>query len=134
VTDIWDDPDLITPSNFVKFENVGDKVVGEVLAVQRGNDFNGKPCPQIIVRTDDGEERTVTAGQAQLRAKLADPEHGRPRPGDRIAIVFTRTEKVDKGTLKHFDVQVKRGAGVVSAPVESDAAAGGSGLAAADLL
>lgn len=130
MTDIWDDPDMITPSNFVKFETIGDKVVGEVLAVQRAQDFNGQPCPQLIIRTDEGEERTVTAGQAQLRAKLADPEHGRPRPGDRIAIVFSRTEKVDKGTLKCFDVQVKRGGPVAAA------AAGESngGLSAADLL
>lgn len=131
MSDIYDDPEIVTASNFVKFENVGDKVVGDVLAVTRGQDFNGKPAVVLIVRDDSGEEKAVTCGQAQLRVKISDPVNGRPRAGDRIAIVFTKTEKVDKGTLKHFDVQVKRGGAVgVTAAAESAS----SGVSASDLI
>jgi hypothetical protein len=104
---------------FVSWDNVGDEVVGDVIGKGMGQDFNGNPCPQLVIRTDDGAETTVTAGQAQLRAKLLE---GKPQVGDRIRIVFTQSEKRDGGkTLKHFEVTIKSGG--AKSPVTEEAVA-----------
>jgi len=105
---IWDDPTIRPTGEYVKFENVGDSVAGEVLAITVHTFEDGKRAPKLVIRTDSGEERTVTAGQMQLAAKLAE---ARPEAGDRIAIVHTGVERRSGGkTLKQFDVTVKRGA------------------------
>lgn len=104
---VWDDPDLRVGGEFVKFENVGDTVSGTVNAVRAHRFDDGSVAPQILLTTDDGEERTVTAGQVRLKAELATQ---RPEPGDHVVIQFTQEEKRSGGkTLKHFTVQVTRG-------------------------
>jgi hypothetical protein len=105
MSDFWDE--FQSNGDFVAFKNYGDAVVGEVLAVRKANDFNGNPCPELIVRTDAGDEKTVTAGQVMLKAALAD---ARPTKGDRVAIVYTHDGegKPGKAPAKCFDVQVKR--------------------------
>ena len=113
---IWDDPDLRVGGEFVKFENVGDSVSGTVTAVRAHRFDDGSVAPQILLTTDDGEERTVTAGQVRLKAELAAQ---RPEAGDHIAITFTEEERRSGGkTLKHFSVKVARGGGsaVTSTP------------------
>ena len=102
--DEWDD---LPSGDFAKWENAGDTVVGTVTAKSIGRTLNNEPCPQLSIRTDDGRDVIVTAAQAHLSAQLRS---AKPKVGDRIAIVFTGTEKRDGGkTLKKFDVQVKAG-------------------------
>ncbi len=107
---IWDDPELRVGGEFVSFENVGDTVSGTLNAV-RAHRFspNEAAVPQLLLTTDDGEEKTVTAGQVRLKAELAAQ---RPEPGDHLKITLTDIEKRQGGkTLKHFTVEVRRGGG-----------------------
>lgn len=111
---VWDDPDLRVGGEFVRFENVGDAVSGTINAVRAHRFDDGSVAPQILLTTDSGEERTVTAGQVRLKAELAMQ---RPEPGDHITITHTEVEKRSGGkTLKHFKVEVSRG-GAAPAPV-----------------
>lgn len=117
---VWDDPDLRVGGEFVKFENVGDTVTGTVNAVRAHRFDDGSVAPQVLITTDTGEERTITAGQVRLKAELAAQ---RPEPGDHITITHTEVEKRSGGkTLKHFTVQVNRG-GQTAAPVAATAPA-----------
>lgn len=100
---IWDDPDLQVNDDYVKFENAGDTVTGEIIAT-RIHRFDDKAVPQLVLRCDDGVERTVTAGQARLKAILSEL---RPTEGQTITITMTNLEKRQGGkTLKHFEVDV----------------------------
>lgn len=104
---VWDDPTIRSTGDYVRFDAVGDSVAGEIVAISVHTFEDGKRAPKLVIRTDDGE-RTLTAGQMQLLAKLAE---ARPEVGDRIAIVHTGVERRSGGkTLKQFDVTVKRGA------------------------
>lgn len=110
---IWDDAELRAGGEFVKFDNVGDEVVGVITAIAVHRWDDGSVCPKLHLTTDDGEDRTLTAGQVQLKAKLAEL---RPEVGDRIRVKFTQNEKRAGGkTLKHFEVDVKRGGGTAVA-------------------
>lgn len=107
---IWDDPELRSGGEFISFETVGDSVSGTLNAV-RAHRFspNEAAVPQLLLTTDDGEEKTVTAGQVRLKAELAAQ---RPEAGDHITISLTDIEKRQGGkTLKHFKVDVRRGGG-----------------------
>ena len=99
---------LATPTGaYVKWETPGDEIVGDVTSVTVGEDMNGKACPVIGVRLDDGEDRIISASQAMLKSLMV--EH-RPLPGDRIKVVFSKVEKRDGGkTLKVFEVTVAHG-------------------------
>lgn len=111
---VWDDPDLRVGGEFVKFENVGDTISGTINAVRAHRFDDGSVAPQILLTSDSGEERTVTAGQVRLKAELATQ---RPEPGDHVTITHTEVEKRSGGkTLKHFTVSVNRG-GAAAAPV-----------------
>ena len=116
---IWDDPDLRVGGEFFKFDNVGDSIAGTVNAVRAHRFDDGSVAPQVMLTTDDGEEKTVTAGQVRLKAALAEQ---RPEAGDHISVTFTENEKRAGGkTLKHFDVKVTRGG--APAPAAAPAAA-----------
>ena len=105
-TNVWDDPDMKTNSDFVKFETVGDTCTGKILNITKKVWDDGTVSPQLTLDTAEGE-RTLTAGQARLKAALAEQ---RPAIGDTIKVTFTSLEKrVGGKTLKHFDVAVKRG-------------------------
>lgn len=105
---VWDDPELRTGGEFVKFEQPGDQIAGTITAIRKHRFDDGNVVPQIILTADDGEERTLTAGQVRLKAALAEQ---RPDVGDHITVVYERQEKRAGGkTLKHFAVTVKRGA------------------------
>lgn len=99
--------------DYLKWETVGQSVIGTITAKRAGTDFNGHPCPQMDINTDDGETVTLNAGQAQLKALILDAN---PQVGDRIAITFSGEEKVEKGMKKVFDVAVKAGDGTTPAP------------------
>lgn len=107
MSDIWDDPDLRPDGDYVKFEEPGDSVTGDVIGVGKHTFPDGKVCAKLTIRTDEGEDKTLTAGQVRLVAELREK---RPTIGDRIRVVFTEVEKRPGGkTMKHFTVDVKRG-------------------------
>lgn len=120
--DIWDE--FQTTGDWITFNDVGDKVVGTVKAIRRGEDFNHKPCPELIIDVDNEGEKTLTAGQVMLKSALAEK---RPQVGDRIAIVYSGVgeAKPGKAPAKLFDVTTKTG-------TTSTAPAGG--VSADDLL
>jgi hypothetical protein len=119
---IWDDPELRTAGNFVKFEKVGDTINGVVTAVKRHRFDDGNLVPQVELRCSDGEERTLTAGQTRLKLALVEQ---RPDVGDELTVTLTQIEKRAGGkTLKHFDVKVVRGDGTVPAPAGAKATVG----------
>lgn len=108
-TSVWDNPELKVGGEFVKFDNVGDTISGTISAIRAHKFDDGSVAPQILLVTDDGEERTVTAGQIRLKTALAEQ---RPEASDHITITYTQNEKRAGGkTLKHFDLVVKRGTG-----------------------
>lgn len=118
---VWDEPDMRPDSNFVKFETIGDKVVGDIDGITIHTFPDGKRAPKLFIRDDSGEVQTLTAGQFELKTKLAEL---RPDVGDRIAIVYTASEKLEGGkTLKRFDVTVKRGGATAPVPVAAAVAA-----------
>lgn len=118
---VWDDPEIKAGGEFVKLENVGDTVSGTITAVRTHRFDDGKVVPQILLATDDGEERTLTAGQVRLKAELAAQ---RPEAGDHLKVTLSDIEKRAGGkTLKHFTVEVQRGGGVPATPPAAPAAA-----------
>jgi hypothetical protein len=132
MTSLWDDPELRTGGEFVKFDNIGDAVAGQITAVRAHRWDDGSVSPQILLVTDDGEEKTVTAGQVRLKAALAEK---RPEAGDHLTIRLTDIERRSGGkTLKHFSVDVAPGEHRVpgeSAPVTPAAAVDPQAAAAA---
>ena len=120
---IWDDPELHVSDDYVKFETPGDTITGTITAL-RIHRFDDKPVPQIVIRTPEGHDRTVTGGQARLKALLTEK---RPDVGDTITITMTNVEKRAGGkTLKHFEVEVGKGTGpapAAAAPAAADPAA-----------
>jgi hypothetical protein len=112
---VWDDPELRAGGEFVKLENKGDKISGLVTAIRSHRFDDGGVVPQVLFVDDEtGEERTWTAGQIQAKRKLAEQ---RPEAGDWFSAELTDVEKRSGGkTLKHIDVQVKRG----GKPVQAD--------------
>lgn len=134
---IWDDPEIKTGGEFVTFETVGDTVSGTINAIRTHRFDDGKVVPQILLTTDDGEEKTLTAGQVRLKAELAEE---RPEAGDHLKVKLSEIEKRSGGkTLKHFEVTVTRGgapatvappaAAPAAAPVAIDASAAAAALA-----
>lgn len=110
---IWDDPELKTAGNFVKFDKVGDTVSGVVTGIRRHRFDDGNLVPQVELRCSDGEERTLTAGQTRLKLALVEQ---RPEVGDELSVTLTQIEKRSGGkTLKHFEVKIVRGDGSVPA-------------------
>lgn len=116
---IWDDPELRSSDDYIKFDQVGDTVTGKIIAVKKHTFDDGKAVPQLLLDVD-GDEKTLTAGQVQLKAKLAEL---RPGAGDVITVTLSNIEKRSGGkTLKHFDVNV--GGTTAAAPaVDAQAAA-----------
>lgn len=110
----------------LKFDTPGTSIVGTITRIRVANFAEG-PVPELWIRPDDGEERSVLASQVRLQTKLAEL---RPASGDRIAIVYTGNEessKPGKSPAKLFDVDVKKGTGTPPA-----ANGGNGGAPAAD--
>jgi hypothetical protein len=119
---VWDDPDLKTGGEFISFENIGDTASGVINAIRTHRFDDGKVVPQILLTTDDGEERTLTAGQVRLKAELAEK---RPEAGDHLKVTLSDIEKRSGGkTLKHFTVEVNHGGApaVATTPASAPAA------------
>ena len=114
--DPWDG---LSSGNFVKWETIGQEVVGDIIGKTTGEDLKGNKVPQLVIRLDDDTEVTIGGSQAQLKAKLLE---GRPQVGDRIKIKLTEiTRPAADKTLKHFDVVIKSGG--AKNPVVTPAAA-----------
>lgn len=117
---VWDLPEIRSGGDFIKLENVGDTVAGTITAIRAHRFDDGKVVPQILLVTDDGEEKTLSAGQVRLKAELAEK---RPEAGDHLTITLTNIEKRAGGrTLKHFQVEIKPGAGQQTAPAAAPVA------------
>lgn len=120
---VWDDPELRAGGDFITFETVGDTAAGTVQAIRVKRWDDGKVSPEILLTTDDGEEKTLTAGQIKLKTLLAEQ---RPEVGDHITVKLTDIEKRSGGkTLKHFSLDIRRGGGAAPAPAAAPAQAGG---------
>ena len=120
MSSVWDDPEIRTGGDFVKFDNVGDTVTGLITGIKAHRFDGGKVVPQLFLDVS-GEERTLTAGQVRLKAELATQ---RPEVGDTLTVTLSEVEKRAGGkTLKHFDVQVGRGGAPAAAPAATPAAA-----------
>ena len=105
--------DYTGTSDYVRFENPGDQVVGTIKEIREGSDFNGNPCPELILEVgDDADEITLTVGWAMLKRLLAEQ---RPQVGQRIRVTYTGDERTEKGgTMKVFTLDVKDGEPLVN--------------------
>jgi len=114
---VWDDPEMRVASDYASFNEVGDSVSGVVTGVYAHRFDDGKVVPKIMLDTSNGEI-ALTAGQVRLKAALAEQ---RPEIGDTLTVKLTEIEKRAGGkTLKHFDVNVAKGAGAPVAAAPSD--------------
>lgn len=128
-TSIWDDADLKTNDDYIKFDQVGDTVTGKILSIKKHTFDDGKAVPQLLLDVA-GEEKTLTAGQIRLKAELAEK---RPGVGDVLTVTLSDIEKRSGGkTLKHFTVTLG-GAPATSAPPAAEAIAIDTTAAAAAL-
>jgi hypothetical protein len=111
----FDYDNYLDSGDFVKFTNVGDQIVGVIKEIREGKDFNGSPCPELILETEDGEEKTLTAGQVRLKALLAEK---RPQVGDKVRITYSGVGAASPGKAppKEFTVEVKAGPHEISQP------------------
>jgi hypothetical protein len=124
---VWDE--VSAGGDYVRFDKVGDSVAGTVTAVRAQRWDDGTVSPQLLLVTDDGEEKTVTAGAIRLKMALAEK---RPDKGDHIRITLTDEEKRGGGkTLRHWDVQVTPGNGAAPAAAAPAPAAAAPAPAAA---
>lgn len=119
---IWDDKDISSTGDYVRFETVGDGVEGTIVNLERHtftDDETGEKrvSPKLTIACTDGTEKILTAGQVRLRLKLVEL---RPDVGDYLKVTMTELEKRGKKTLKHFDVTHRPGNGTVpSAPAKA---------------
>lgn len=101
--DIYDDPDLQVGGSFVnwKEEGIGTKVSGRVVAARRGKDFNGDPCPELIIDTGAAGERTITAGQYDLKRQIMSQK---PIPGQFFSAEYVsdKPSKPGQSPMREF--------------------------------
>ena len=81
--------------DYIKFENVGDTITGTVLSVGAHRWDDGSVSPQVLLQTEDGEEKTITAGQIRLKAALAEK---RPEVGDTLTVTYADVKQPDGST------------------------------------
>lgn len=100
----WDQ--FANASGFWTAENVGDSIAGDILTIRIGQDFNKQPVPELVIRTAEGDDVAVTAGQVVLKRLLAEI---RPQVGEKIGITYTGAgeAKPGKAPAKLFTVQVR---------------------------
>lgn len=115
---IWEDKELLDSLSggaFFKFETPGDSIQGTITEQDLKRWPDGKLDPQLTINTEQGS-MVVTAGQAQLKRKLAGIA---PEPGDWIAIEYVGEKSIAGGkAAKQFEVTCKKA---------DDAAAGNAG-------
>lgn len=69
----WEFEELATAGTFATFKTIGDSYTGRIEAfdLEGGTDFDGNPCPQLILATVDGNVK-VTGSQASLRRQMTE--------------------------------------------------------------
>ena len=100
--------ELPSGGSFAKWETVGDEVVGRIAAfgIDSGTDFNGDPCPQLVVETEGGNV-TINGGQAALRRLMTDYQGRLGQIGHGARVKYTGTYQTKQGTEgKEFGVWV----------------------------
>ena len=112
----WSDFPAPSGSEFMKWREVGDKVVGVLTSETVGRNFDQTADQkELHFLTDDGDEIIVAVAQVMLdkalRAQTIDI-------GDRVSITYTGNGVATPGRTapKQFDVKVKRGEPSVEAP------------------
>jgi hypothetical protein len=99
--------ELTGSGSFVKWAEVGQSVEGTVVAFSTdgGNDFDGKPCPELTLDTDDGLA-TITCAQANIKSKVLSGA-SQLVPGAKVRVTYSGTYESKNGTPgKEFRVQV----------------------------
>lgn len=111
-----------TTGDFVKFNEVGDQVVGIIKHIREGVDFGGNPVPELILEVNaEGDEKTLTAGQVRLKILLAEKM---PKVGDKIRITYSGVgeAKPGKAPAKEFTLDVQTGPHQLVSPGPADEA------------
>lgn len=127
----YDDPDIQVGGNWIKWETVGDNVVGTITAYakkKRSKDDGSEVVNPIFhITKDDGSEVSMEAGQVGLKQALVG---ARPQIGDRVRITYTGNQKIagKPSQMKLFTVEVSK------APATSAPAGNGQLAAAAAVL
>ena len=100
--------DYTSSGDYVTWKTPGDQLIGTVKQIREGTDFDGNPCPELVLEVnDDGDEQTWTVGQVMLKRLLAEQ---RPQVGQKIRVTYTG----DDGQMKVFTLDVKEGAPLVN--------------------
>lgn len=104
----YDYEDLSGGGNYHSWDSPGDTVEGiiRMFTIDGGSDYNGNPCPELVIATNDGNgpDVTVTAGQASLKRKC-ERNANRLQPGHAVKITYTEDMDTGKGNpAKLFDV------------------------------
>jgi hypothetical protein len=89
-------------SDFVKFEEVGNRVEGTLLGVAEETGTSGDSYPVLKLDTHEGECR-IRASQYKLKELLAVKD---PQDGDWLEIELTGFEQASKGKMKIFRLDV----------------------------
>jgi hypothetical protein len=100
--------DIAGGGSFVKFEDKGDKVEGQVISfgMDTGSDINGNPVPSIDVDTADGIV-TITCSQASLKRKASTAmAQGKLVRGCQILVELVDFYDTPKGKGKDFRLAV----------------------------
>jgi len=111
----YDDLDFeeveVTGGGWFKFANVGDAVTGTVVQLDTGSGttFDGDPCPELLLQTDDGELVRVTQDKGALRDAITAAR----LQVDDVAKVQRQSDKTSAAGRDYqtFKVYVARGAG-----------------------
>lgn len=99
--------DLTGGGTFHKWEEPGESVEGIIVSftVDGGTDYNGNPCPELVLRTDYGDV-TITAGQASLR-RICERNADHLKRDHKAKVTYRENLDTGKGNpAKLFKVQV----------------------------
>lgn len=69
----WEFEQLSTGGSYASFKTIGDEVVGriEAFSLDGGTDFDGNPCPLLVLATIHGLVK-ITGSQASLRRQFTE--------------------------------------------------------------
>jgi hypothetical protein len=99
--------ELTGTGSFVKWTEVGQSVEGVIVSftTDGGQDFDGKPCPELTLDTAEGLQ-TVTCAQANIKSKVLG-NAAKLVPGARCRVTYSGTYESKNGTPgKEFRVAV----------------------------
>ena len=108
MSDAFDWSPFAGGGDFVKFEQIGDEVVGKIVAIRVHTfDPDKGPVPLLDLEPRGGGDTvTLAVDKVDLRMQVGALQ---PQVGDMIAAKFTGTEKTPNGTKKMFAVRHKCG-------------------------